>query len=50
MTVRTGLFRYARWSDLDQYLSAGWMVIGDLGPVHGAWSVLLWRCDCARAA
>ena len=50
MTVRTGFFRYARWSDLDQYLSAGWMVIGDLGPGHGAWSALLWRCDCVGAA
>lgn len=44
--IRTGQFRYARWDALEPLLKAGWMVVGDLGPVHGFWSVLLWKCDC----
>lgn len=44
--IRTGLFRYVRWGDLDRYHREGWMVVGDLGPVHGEWSVLMWHCEC----
>ena len=29
------------------YLKCGWMVVDDLGPPHGEWSLLLgWPCDC----
>lgn len=44
--IRTGTFRYARFQDLEKFLQAGWMVVADLGPTHGQWSCLIWRCDC----
>lgn len=44
--IRTGLFRYVRHSDVPSFLARGWMVVGDLGPIHAHWSVLMWRCDC----
>lgn len=44
--TRTGLFRYVPWHHVDEYHRLGWMVVADLGPVHGHWSVLMWRCDC----
>ena len=44
--IRTGLFRYCRWRDLPAYERAGWMFVADLGPTHGQWSCLIWRCDC----
>ena len=44
--TRTGLFHYVRHADIDAFHARGWMVVGDLGPAHGRWSVLMWRCDC----
>jgi hypothetical protein len=44
--TRTGLFHYVRHSEIDAFHARGWMVVGDLGPTHGRWSVLMWRCDC----
>lgn len=48
--IRTGTFRYVRWNNVEAYLKAGWMAVADLGPVHGRWSVLMWRCECGEAA
>jgi hypothetical protein len=46
--IRAGLFRYIRRADLSDALRAGWLVVADLGPVHGEYSVLCeWLCDCA---
>lgn len=50
MNVRTGLFRYVRHDHVPAMERDGWMVVADLGPVHGAWSVLMWRCECAEGA
>lgn len=48
--MREGLFRFVRHEDVDAYHRRGWMIdCADLGPVHGAWSVLMWRCDCPEA-
>lgn len=44
--TRTGLFRYVRHQDIADHERAGWMVVADLGPVHGFYSVLMWRCEC----
>ena len=44
--VRTGTYRYVRWDRIDEFHRLGWMVVADLGPTHGHWSVLMWRCDC----
>jgi hypothetical protein len=48
MTVRTGTFRYVRIERLPEFLARGWMPVAELGRVHGTWSVLCWRCDCAE--
>jgi hypothetical protein len=48
--TRTGLFKFVRLADIDRHHRAGWMVAGDLGPTHGRWSVLMWRCDCGERA
>ncbi len=44
--TRTGLFRYVRHDQIEAFHRLGWMVSADLGPTHGAWSVLMWRCEC----
>jgi hypothetical protein len=44
--IRTGTFRFVRYSDVDAFHRRGWMLVRYLGPVHGFWSVLMWRCDC----
>lgn len=46
--IRTGAFRYARFADIETFHRDGWMMVADLGPTHGLWSVLMWRCDCER--
>lgn len=46
--IRTGLFRYVRISLLPEFMARGWMPVADLGPVHGAWSVLCWHCSCGE--
>lgn len=34
--------------NIPQWLKLGWMVIADLGPTHGEYSVLMaWICKCA---
>jgi hypothetical protein len=44
---RTGLFRFVRWPDIAAFEARGWLVVQpDLGPTHGAWSVLMWHCEC----
>lgn len=48
MKVRTGLFRFVPWDQLDSYHRRGWMAVADLGLTHGFWSVLMWRCDCGE--
>jgi len=47
--IRTGQFRYVRYQDIQAREQAGWMVVADLGPVHGEYSVLMWCCDCGGA-
>lgn len=44
--TRTGKFQYVPYSKIETYHRAGWMVTATLGPVHGRYSVLMWRCDC----
>lgn len=34
-------FAYVRHGDVPAYEARGWVVAGDLGPVHGFWSVLM---------
>lgn len=48
MIVRTGIFRFVRHADVPAHLARGWMEIDALGELHGFWSVLMWRCDCAE--
>jgi hypothetical protein len=44
---REGTYRYARISQAEDWLRLGWVVVADLGPAHGQWSVLAyWPCDC----
>lgn len=47
--IRTGTFRFVAAAEIERFLQLGWMVERDLGDVHGAWSVLMWRCDCRCA-
>lgn len=47
--TRTGLFRYVRIPDIEDMHKHGWMVVADLGPTHGLWSVLMWHCECGEA-
>jgi len=45
--IRTGLFRLVRHHDVQRFHLMGWMITDTLdGTPHGAWSVLMWRCDC----
>ena len=44
--IRTGLFRYVRHQDAYAFMQRGWMIVGDLGPTHGQWAVLMWHCEC----
>ena len=46
--VRSGLFRYVRWGDVDAYHKRGWMVANDLGQRHGIWATLMWHCECGE--
>ncbi len=48
--IRTGTFHFVRHANVDAFHRRGWMVVGDLGPIHGQWSVLMWRCDCGEGA
>jgi hypothetical protein len=48
--IRTGTFALVPWPLLGDYLARGWMAVSDLGPTHGTWSLLMWRCDCGVAA
>lgn len=48
--IRTGLFRYVRMKQVDGYMRRGWLVVDDLGPTHGRWSVLMWHCECGEVA
>lgn len=48
--IRTGLFRYVRHADIEARHRDGWMVVDDLGQTHGAWSVLMWHCECGVTA
>lgn len=44
--IRTGNFRYVIHRLVDKFHGEGWMVVDDLGLVHGYHAVLMWRCDC----
>lgn len=33
--------QYVRYADVPAFEAAGWVHCADLGPVHGAWSVLM---------
>lgn len=46
--VRTGIFRYVGYAVIEEYHQRGWMVVADVGPVHGHYSVLMWRCECPK--
>ena len=41
---------YALLDDIDDYLALGWLVVAELGPVHGQYSALaVWLCQCQPA-
>jgi len=44
--IREGLYRYVRHTQVNEYHKNGWMIVATLGPTHGAWSVLMWHCEC----
>jgi hypothetical protein len=45
----TRTFRYVRHERILDYLNLGWMVVADLGPTHGEWSVFMeFRCVCGK--
>ena len=47
---RNADYCYARKARLRDYVDMGWLVVGELGPVHGFWSVLaVWLCECRPA-
>ena len=48
--IRTGNFRLVRYERVPEMHARGWMIVRDLGNVHGFWSVLMWRCDCPEPA
>jgi hypothetical protein len=43
-----GIFAFVAHRLVIMALSNGWRFVGDLGPVHGQWSLLMWWCcgDC----
>jgi hypothetical protein len=45
-----GTMAYVPEASIRDRLLAGWMVLRDLGPTHGCYSVLMWRCDCRGVA
>ena len=46
--IRVGLFRFVRHAAIESLHRRGWMIVDDLGPTHGAWSVLMWHCECGE--
>ena len=41
------IFRYVVWDRLADYEACGWLVVADLGEVHGRYRVLCeWLCGC----
>lgn len=49
-TLRDGRYCYARWDRLADYLALGWVIVAELGPTHGCYSVLaVWLCECRPA-
>lgn len=48
--IRTGLFRYVRHQDADAFMRRGWLIVRNLGPTHGQWSVLMWHCECGEVS
>jgi len=39
--------KYVRHSRVEDHLRLGWMVLAELGPTHGEWSILMgFCCDC----
>ena len=45
--IRTGQFRYVIFAQVEAFYRAGWMVVSDFADCnHGAYAVLMWRCDC----
>lgn len=41
-----GIVRYVPHHRVYEFNARGWMVVADLGPVHGFWSVLMWHASC----
>jgi hypothetical protein len=49
-TPRDADYCYARIDRIADYLAMGWVVISELGPVHGCYSALaVWLCECRQA-
>jgi hypothetical protein len=47
MKPRTfGHIRYVLLDRIPEFEKRGWMFLNDLGPTHGVWSCLMWRCEC----
>jgi hypothetical protein len=47
---RNAEYCYARKERAGDYLAMGWVIVDELGPTHGVWSVLaIWLCGCRPA-
>lgn len=40
--LRVRHYHYIRRARMEDWLRLGWMIVAELGPVHGEWSVLGW--------
>lgn len=44
---RTEFCAFVHHPYVPDWLRLGWMVVADLGPTHGEWSLLMaWICEC----
>lgn len=48
--MRCPIVKYVQHWQVGSHLRIGWMVLADLGPTHGEFSVLMgWPCNCKMA-
>ena len=47
---RDACYCYALLDRVPDYLALGWLIVDELGPVHGCYSALaVWLCECRPA-
>ena len=44
--TRAGTYRYARVTEINRWLAAGWIDCGPCPGHHGYWSHLMRACEC----